>query len=356
LHQQAARAALDDAGLTKGAVDGLFSCGEDWTHPLLLAEYLGLHPVHVDSTQLGGASWEIFVAHAAAALQAGQCSVALLVHGSSSLSDLRHRRRGGDQSRLPRGPEQFESAYGLTLIGKYALAARRHMHEYGTTSRQLAMVGVTANRWAQLNPKASRYGTPMSVEEALRSPMIADPLRQADCCLRTDGGGAVILTTEERARDLRQLPVDVLGTGGAVSHLHMSQWSDMPRLGATDSVRRTFEQAGITARDVDVLQTSDAFTIMVLLSLEAMGFCDPGESGPFVERGGLAAGGVLPTNTDGGGLAANYPGTRGVLLLIEAARQLRGECGDRQVPDARVAVCNGVGGLLSACGTVVLGR
>ena len=153
-----------------------------------------------------------------------------MVHGSSARSDLPPRRRAGDPLRVPRGPEQFESAYGLTLIGKYALAARRHMHEYGTTSRQLAAVAVTANRWAQRNPKAFHYGTPLRIEDALRSPMIADPLRRADCCLRTDGGGAVILTTEERARDLRRPPIFVLGTGEAVSHLHMSQWSDMPEL------------------------------------------------------------------------------------------------------------------------------
>ena len=354
LHQQAARAALDDAGLAKGDIDGLFSCGEDWMHLAQLSEYLGLRPAHLDSTQVGGASWEVFVAHAAAALQAGQCTVALLVYGSTLRSE--RRRRGGDVAWAPRGPLQFESAYGLTLIGKYALAARRHMHEYGTTSRQLAAVAVAANRWAQLNPKAFRYGTPLSLEDALRSRMLADPLRQSDCCLRTDGGGAVLLTTEARARDLRRPPVYVLGTGEAVSHLHMSQWSDLPELVTKDSARRAFEQAGITARDVDVLQTYDAFTIMVLLSLEAMGFCGRGESGAFVESGALAAGGALPTNTDGGALAANHPGMRGVFLLIEAVRQLRGECGERQVPEARVAVCNGVGGYLSSSATVVLGR
>lgn len=355
LHQQAARAALDDTGLAKTDIDGLFSCGDDWMHLLQLAEYLGLRPAHMDCTQVGGASWELFVAHAAAALQAGRCHAALLVYGSTLRSDLRRRRRVIDQP-APRGPAQFESAYGLTLIGKYALAARRHMHEYGTTSRQLATVAVTANRWAQRNPRAFHFGTPLSLDDALRSRMLADPLRQADCCLRTDGGGAVVLTTEERARDLRQTPIYVLGSGEAVSHLHMSQWPDMPDLVARDSARRAFEQAGISAKDVDVLQTYDAFTIMVLLSLEAMGFCGRGESGAFVESGALAPGGALPTNTDGGALAANHPGMRGVFLLIEAARQLRGECAERQVPNARIAVCNGVGGYLSSCATVVLGR
>jgi acetyl-CoA acetyltransferase len=354
LHHQAAKAALEDAGLKKDDVDGLFSCGDDWTHTLQLAEYLGLRPGYVDSTQIGGASWEVFVEHAAAALRARRCSVALLVYGSTARADLR-RRRSDDYTPVPRGPVQYEAPYGLTLVGKYALAARRHMHEYGTTRRQLAAVAVAMNQWAQMNPKAFHYGRPLSVDEALKTRMIADPLRQADCCLRTDGGGAVVLTTAERARDLRRTPVRVLGTGTAVSHLHLTQWSDMPDLVAAESGRRALQQAGITPQDIDVLQVYDAFTIMVLLTLEALGFCGRGESGPLAESGALGPGGALPTNTDGGGLASNQPGMRGVFLLIEATRQLRGECGARQVPGAQVALCNGTGGYLSACGTVVLG-
>jgi acetyl-CoA acetyltransferase len=355
LHQQAARAAIADAGLQKEDIDGLFSCGEDWTHPLLLAEYLGLRPSYADSTQVGGASWEFFVEHATAALQAGLCTTALVVHGSTARADLQRHRRTGDVSPAPRGPAQYESAYGLTLVGKYALAARRHMHEYGTTNRQLAAVAVAANRWAQRNPKAFHHGKPMSVDDALRTRMIADPLREADCCVRTDGGGAIILTTEERARDLRKKPIRILGTGEAISHLHMSQWSDMPDLIAAQSGRRALQQAGIAPNDVDVLQIYDAFTIMVVLSLEALGFCGRGEGGPLAESGALGPGETLPTNTDGGGLAANHPGMRGVFLLIEATRQLRGECGDRQVPNAQIALCNGTGGYFSSCGTVVLG-
>jgi acetyl-CoA acetyltransferase len=354
LHQQAAQAALADAGLKKDDVDGLFSCGDEWTHTLQLAEYLGMRPSYVDSTQIGGASWELFVEHAVAALRAGMCNVALLVYGSTARSDVQ-RRRLRDYTPAPHGPAQFEAPYGLTLVGKYALAARRHMHEYGTTRRQLAAVAVAMNRWAQMNPKAFHYGKPLSIDDALKTRMIADPLRQADCCLRTDGGGAVILTTAERARDLRAKPVRVLGTGEAVSHLHMTQWSDMPDLVAADSARRAMQQAGVGPQDIDVLQVYDAFTILVLLTLEALGLCRRGESGPLVESGALAPGGALPTNTDGGGLACNQPGMRGVFLLIEAARQLRGECGARQVPDAQVALCNGTGGYLSACGTVVLG-
>ncbi len=355
LHQQAARAACADAGLKKEDIDGLFSCGGDGMHPLQLAEYLGLRPSYIDSTQVGGSSWEFFVAHALAALQAGLCNVALLAYGSTARSDLKRRLRTGDLPAAPRGPAQFEAPYGLTLIGKYALAARRHMHEYGTTSRQLAAVAASANRWAQLNPQAFTHGKPLTVEDALKTRMIADPLRQADCCLRTDGGGAVLLTTAERARDLRKKPVRVLGTGEAISHLHMSQWDDMPDLIAAQSGRRAFEQAGVTPQDIDLLEIYDAFTIMVLLTLEALGFCGRGESGRLAESGALAPGGRLPTNTDGGGLAANHPGMRGIFLLIEATRQLRGECGARQVPKAQLAVCNGTGGYLSSCGTVVLG-
>ena len=355
LHQQAARAALEDAGLQRNDVDGVFSCGEDWMHPMLLAEYLGLQPTYVDSTQVGGASWELFVGHAVGALQAGLCRVALLVYGSTARSDVRRPRRAGDVPVAPRGPAQYEGAYGLTLVGKYALAARRHMHEYGTTSRQLAAVAVAANRWAQLNPKAFHHGKPMSLDAAMQTRMIADPLRQADCCVRTDGGGAVVLTTEEQARDLRRKPVRVLGVGEALSHLHLSQWADMPDLPAQHTGRRALQQAGVAPKDIDVLQVYDAFTVMVLLSLEALGFCGRGESGALAESGALEPGGRLPINTDGGALAANHPGMRGLFLLIEAARQLRGECAARQVPNARLALCHGTGGYFSSAATVVLG-
>jgi acetyl-CoA acetyltransferase len=352
LHQQAAKRALDDAGLTKDDVDGLFSCGDEWSHPLQLAEYLGLRPAYVDSTQVGGASWEIFVEHAVGALSAGLCSVALLVYGSTSRSEA--RRRVHDGASGARGPAQFEAPYGLTLIGTYALVARRHMHEFGTTRRQLAAVAVAMNRWAQRNPNAFHYGKPLSIDDALQTPLIADPLRRADCCLRTDGGGAVILTTEERSRDLRQKPVHVLGTGEAISHLHVAQWEDLTDLGA-QAGRQAMQRAGVGPRDIDVLQTYDAFTIMVLLALEGLGFCGRGEGGAFVESGALEPGGQLPTNTDGGGLACAHPGMRGVFLLIEATRQLRGECGARQVPQAQLALCNGIGGYVSSCGAVVLG-
>ncbi len=355
LHLHAAKAALEDAGLRKDDVDGLFTCGTEGMHSMLLAEYLGLRPAYVDGTQVGGASGEFFVEHAVAALRAGSCQVALLVYASSARSDVKRRWRIGEPP-IPRGPSQYEAPYGLTLTGKFALAARRHMHDYGTTNRQLAAVAATANAWAQRNPKAFNHGKPLSIDDALKSRVVADPLRLADCCLRTDGGGAVVLTTEQRARDLRQRPVHVLGTAESVSHFHVAQWPEMPDLVACGSGRRAMSQAGVTPRDVHVLQVSDTFTILVLLTLEALGFCAPGDSGPLVERGALGPGGQLPANTDGGGLACNHPGMRGLFLLIEATRQLRHECGPRQVPDAHIAVCNGTGGYFSASGTVVLGR
>jgi acetyl-CoA acetyltransferase len=354
LHQEAARAALADAGLSARDVDGLFTCGADPLQPLLVAEYLRLEPCYVDGTQAGGASWECFVGHAAAAIAAGRCEVALLVHGATALSDVKRRERHARPP--PHGPEQYEAPYGLTLTARHALAARRHMHEYGTTSRQLAAVATAANAWAQRNPAAFHYGRPLSIEQALASPMVADPLRRSDCCLRTDGGGAVMLTTAERARNLRRRPVRVLGAAEAHSHLHVTQWKDMTELPARGSAARAYEMAGVRPEDIDVAQVYDSFTITVLLSLEAFGFCPRGESGGFVEDGALAPGGRLPVNTDGGGLACQQPGTRGVFLLIEATRQLRGECGARQVAGARLALCSGVGGALSSCGTVILGR
>jgi acetyl-CoA acetyltransferase len=232
------------------------------------------------------------------------------------------------------------------------MVARRHMHQYGTTSEQLAAIAVATRRNALRNPKAVMQ-EPITVEDVLASRMVADPLHLLDCCLRTDGGGAVLLTTAERARSLRKTPVWVIGAASAESHLSMAQMEDMTVSPAARCGPEAFAQAGITTADVDVLQVYDAFTIMVLLTLEALGFCKPGEGGPFVADGKLAYDGALPTNTDGGGLSSNHPGMRGIFLLIEAVRQLRGES-TAQAPDARIAVCNATGGFMSHCSTVVL--
>ncbi len=354
LHADAAYAALADAGLRKQDVDGLFSAGIDMMHPLILGEYLGLGPRYTDSTMTGGGVWEYFVEHALAAISAGLCETALLVYASTARSDVKLRLRTGNLAPIPRGPSQFEAPYGLTLIGKYAMAARRHMHEFGTTSAELAEISVAANEWAQKNPKAFHHGKPITAEQVLASRMIADPLRQLDCCLRTDGGGAVVITTEERARDLAKKPIVVLGTGTAQSHFSMSQWPDLTDVVARESGERAYGRAGVKPSDVRFAMIYDSFTITVLLTLEALGFCKKGEGGGFVSAGTLRPGGRLPINTDGGALHSNQPGMRGIFLLIEAVRQLRGECGERQVDTGGLALVNGTGGYLSACGTVIL--
>jgi acetyl-CoA acetyltransferase len=354
LQQQATAAALAQAGLRPSDVDGLFGAGS--TPVAVLAEYLGLRPRYTDGTQVGGATAVFFVQHAAAAIRAGHCEVALLVHGGTPRSDVAHRLRPSATLPAPHGPGQFEAPFGLTLVGKYAMTARRHMHEYGMTSRQLASVAVAAHQWAQRNPRAFHHGKQLSLEEALETRMVAEPLRAADCGLRTDGAGAVILITAERARDLRTIPISVLGTGASHAHSDVMQWDDVSTAGVRDAAAAAFGAAGVQAADIDVMQLDDAFTILVMLSLEAIGICRPGESGALVESGALAPGGRLPTNTDGGALAANQPDTHGIFALIEATQQLRHECGSRQVANARLALVNGIGGHLSASGAIVLGR
>ncbi|MEE8314812.1 MAG: acetyl-CoA acetyltransferase [Myxococcota bacterium] len=353
LHAQGAVRALEDSGLRKNDIDGLFSVGGGM-HLLELSEYLGIHSKFLDSTSVGGSSWESLVEHAVLALKAGKCSTALLVYASTAKSDVRRRLRSADAASAPRGVSAFETPFGPTLISKYALVARRHMHQYGTTSEQLAAISVATRKNATRNPKAVMQD-PITVEDVLNSRMIADPLHLLECCLRTDGGGAVILTTAERARDLKKPPVWVLGEGGADSRLTMSQGGDLLISPAVRAAEIAFGEAGITVDDIDTLQVYDSFTITVLVTLEALGFCKPGEGGAFVEDGKLAWDGALPTNTDGGGLSSNHPGMRGLFLLVEATRQLRGES-TAQAPNPRIAVCNGTGGFMSHCGTVVLGK
>jgi len=336
LHQEASAAALADAGLSPADVDGLFSCGADLMHPVVLGEYLGLRPGYVDGTQVGGSSWEFFVHHAVGAIEAGLCDVALLAYATTSRSDLKRRVRSANVAIDARGPAQFESAYGHTVIGRHAMAATRHMFEFGTTSEQLAEIAVQARYNASHNPLAM-YRDPLSVEEVLSSRMIASPLHKFDCCIRSDGGGAVVLVAEDRVADLPRKPVWVMGAGEAISHHTMSEWEDFTESPAKRSAARAFGMAGVKPGEIDVLQVYDSFTITVLLTLEAMGFCGKGEGGPFVERGRLRLDGELPTNTDGGGLSSNHPGMRGLFLVIEAARQLRGEAVGPQVVDDRRA-------------------
>jgi acetyl-CoA acetyltransferase len=279
--------------------------------------------------------------------------VALITYGSTQRSQ---RSRSLGRAGGVRGPEQFERVWGMPApVGAYALAARRHMHEFGTTQEQLAEVAVATRRWAAMNEKAFMRD-PISVEDVLGSPWISEPLHLLDCCLVTDGGGAVVIVSAERARDLPRPPVWILGHGESHTHLTISNMPDLTTTPAVHSGAAAFAMAGLAPGDVDVAEIYDSFTITVLLTLEALGFCGRGESGAFVEGQRTGPGGDFPVNTNGGGLSYCHPGMYGIFTLIEATRQLRGECGPRQVPGARVALANGTGGVLSSAATVVLGR
>ncbi|MCU1496803.1 MAG: thiolase [Acidimicrobiales bacterium] len=353
------REALDDAGLALADVDGLFSnLSNGWAPSLELAEYLGIAPRWTDSTQTGGSSFEIHVEHAAAAIALGLCDVAVLVYASTPYSSFKQGGAGFGSRQAAPGPTpvaEWELPYANRMpMGAYALAASRHMHDFGTTSEQLAQIAVDTRRWAAMNPRA-RLQEPITVDDVLASPIQAAPLHKLDCCLVTDGAGAIVLTSAERAEDLRKPPVLVLGTGTCHTHAMISQMPDLTTTGAAVSGPLAFRAAGLGPADVDVAQLYDSFTITVLLLLEDLGFCAKGEGGPFAASGVLGPGGALPSNTTGGGLAYTHPGMFGMFLLVEAARQLRGECGDRQVPGAEVALAHGSGGVLSAMSTTILG-
>lgn len=351
---QASRRALAEAGLRPDQVDGIASTSQGTLPPADVAEYLGIRPRWIDSTAVGGASWEVMLAHAADAIAAGHANVVLLTYGSTARADLRKGLRTANINWGSRGPLQWEAPYGHTLISKYAMAARRHMHEYGTTIEQLAEVAVSARYNAHDNPEAF-YRDPITIDDVLSGPMIADPFTKLHCCIRSDGGAAVVLVAEDRVADLATEPVWFLGAGEATSHMLTSQWEDMTVGPAAITGPLAFQRAGLTPADVDVAEIYDAFTYMLLLTMEDLGFCEKGEGGAFVEKGSLRLGGSLPTNTDGGGLSACHPGQRGLFLIVEAARQLRGECGPRQVPDARIACVSGTGGWFCSSGTVLLG-
>ncbi|MGP3773539.1 thiolase C-terminal domain-containing protein [Streptomyces sp. SDT5-1] len=360
LHAQAARRALADAGLTPDVVDGFASAGLGTLAPVEVAEYLGLKPRWVDSTSVGGSTWEVMAAHAADAIAAGHARAVLLVYGSTARADIKAKRRTSNLSFGARGPLQFEVPYGHSLIAKYAMAARRHMHEHGTTLEQLAQVAVQARANAARNPDAM-FRDPITVDDVLDGPMIADPFTKLHCCIRSDGGAAVLLVAEDLVRDCAKPPVWVLGAGEHVSHTTMSEWDDFTVSPAAVSGRLAFERAGVRPDEIDIAEIYDAFTYMTLVTLEDLGFCAKGEGGAFVEKGRLRHDGELPTNTDGGGLSAQHPGMRGLFLLVEAARQLRGEAGGHQVRRAdgtlpRLAVASGTGGWFCSAGTVVLGR
>jgi len=356
MHAEAARNALRDAGIDKSEVDAVLTCGASPMASTQLCEYLGIIPKYTDSTMTGGSSFVIHVEHAAAAINAGLCSVALITHGENGFSSRNRRgpRGGGFDSSLPAA--QFEMPFGVGgPPSSYSMAAMRHMHQYGTTSEHLAEIAVATRKWAQLNPRAMMRD-PLSIEDVLSSRWIAYPFHIYDCCLVTDAGGAVVVVGADRARDLKKKPVWVLGSGEASTHQSLLGMDDVTRTPARYSGKAAFEMAGVTHDDIDVVEVYDSFTYTALVTIEELGFCEKGEGGPFLSNQRTAPGGDFPMNTNGGGLSYTHPGMYGMFILIEAVRQLRGECGERQVPDACLALVNATGGMLSATGTLILGR
>lgn len=346
---ESARGALDECGLGPADIDGLCVAG-DTMAAVHVAEYLNLKPRWLDSTSIGGSSFLSHIIHAGDAIAAGHAEAVLIVYGSvarSAAAALGTSGRG-QNSQDPMGvddAEAFLQPYGVVLAAQYAMVASQHMHRYGTTRAQLAEIAVTCREHASRNPLAL-YREPITIDDVLASPPIAEPLHRLDCCVITDGGGAVIVASEEVARDLAKSPVWVLGGSEAVAHGE-GGYRDLVDLAAAQSGPRALAQAGVTHDDIDLCMIYDSFTITVLTALEGLGFCKPGEGGPFVEGGRLRLDGGLPLNPDGGALSNHHPGRRGIFLAIEAVRQLRGEGGDRQVAGATTALCHGVGGYLS---------
>jgi acetyl-CoA C-acetyltransferase len=349
LHAEVAYGALQDAGLNKDDVDGYFCAGDaPGMGPLSIAEYLGLDRLsHVDSTDIGGSSYLAHVAHAAAAIATGRCNVALITLAGRPRSE---GQATGTATRAqnPQIPDdQFEIPMGRTVAAAYAMCAMRHMHEFGTTGEQLASIKVAASHHAQHNPHAMLKKV-VTVEEVMNSPLVADPLHRLDCCVISDGGGALVVTRPEIATSLKRAVVSVRGTGEALKS-HAGGYNDLTFSAARWSGARAFAEAGVTPADIQYASIYDSFTITVLIQLEDLGFCAKGDGGKFVADGNLISGvGKLPFNTDGGGLCNNHPANRGGMTkVIEAVRQLRGEAHPAvQVPGCTLALAHGTGGLL----------
>jgi acetyl-CoA C-acetyltransferase len=349
LHAEVAIGALADAGLTKSDVDGYFCAGDaPGTGPLSLVDYLNLKVRHLDSTDIGGASYLAHVAHAAEAIAAGRCNVALITLGGRPRSEGMATGTA-PRVRNPNEPDvQWEFPFGLTVANAYAMAAMRHMYQFGTTSEQLAWIKVAASHHAQHNPNAMLRNV-VTVEDVVNSPMVADPLHRLDCCVISDGGGALVVTRPEIARTLKRPLVKVVGAGEASKHQQGGE-IDVTYSGAVVSGPTAFAEAGLQPSDIKYASIYDSFTITVLIQIEDLGFCPKGQGGRFVSDGNLIAGvGRLPFNTDGGGLCNNHPANRGGMTkVIEAVRQLRGEAHPAvQVKNCDLALAHGTGGLLS---------
>ena len=364
VHAEVALGALADAGLTLDDVDGYFCAGDaPGIGPLSMADYLGLRLSHVDTTETGGSSYIVHVGHAAEAIAARSCSVALITlaglpRSTQARAQARSAGSAGFFMATPEG--SFEALYGTTTVGMYALAARRHMHEFGTTREQLAHVKVAASHHAQFNPHALLRNK-VTVDEVVESPLVADPLHRLDCCVVTDGGGALVVVSPEVAHELPRRGVKVLGHGEAVKHTAGGRL-DLTYTGAVWSGPRAFAEAGVTPADIAYASIYDSFTITVLETIEDLGFCEKGKGGTFVLDGALQGpDGRLPINTDGGGLCNNHPTNRGGMTkVIEAVRQLRGEAAPEvQVPDCHLALAHGTGGNLATrmgSATLILGQ
>jgi len=341
--------ALDQAGIALKDVDGLFlALPDDMLSGLSFAEYLGLRPKLTDNNRTGGSAFQTYVYHAALALAAGEIDTALIAYGSNQ------RTKAG---KLMTPAQQFiwEDPYQPILpASSYALAASRHMHEFGTTREQLAEVAVSARGWANLNPDAFAKG-PLTIDDCLSSRMVSTPLTVRDCCLVTDGAAAIVMTRADRARDLVAKPAYVLGAAAATWNRNISAMADLTVTAALESGQRAYAQAKLGPQDVDVVELYDAFTINTILFLEDLGFCPKGEGGRFVSGGAIAPGGSLPVNTNGGGLSCVHPGMYGLFTIVESVAQITGTAGARQIPDVDVAIAHGNGGTLSSQATVILG-
>jgi acetyl-CoA acetyltransferase len=350
LHADAALNTLRDAGLTPTDIDGVACAGES---PTNIAHYLGIVPTWVDGTSVGGCSFMLHVRHSAAAINEGLCTTVLITHGESGRSGVgRSGFRGGGGAATLSG--QFEAPYcGMGPTTAFTLPFLRYMKETGTTLEQLASVAVVQREWAGMNPRAS-FSDPLTIEEVMADRMIAYPFTKTECCLVTDGGGALILTTAERAADFPNRPVYIRGTGESVETPMISQMADFTSSKAFEvSGKKAFEEAGISHGDVDHLMIYDAFAHLPFYGLEDLGFCKKGEAGQFIAERNTAPGGSLPLNTNGGGLSYMHSGMYGMYALQESVRQMRG-IAPAQIEGAKISVCHGVGGMFAASGTIIM--
>ncbi|MCV6620556.1 MAG: acetyl-CoA acetyltransferase [Cellvibrionaceae bacterium] len=345
----AVQRALEDAGIGLHEIDGLCATtGSHYFANLSAAEYLGIQPSFTSCDMNGGSSFMSQLLQGVMAIESGLCKTVLIAYGSNA------RSNGGNHAGLIETPE-WEQLYRPRIpVTGYALAAARHMHEYGTTREQLAEVVVAARAWGAMNPEAF-VQEKVDLETVLAAKMVSDPLSVMDCCLVTDGAAAMVLVAKDRAKEYGKQAAYVLGASSATTHRQIDQMPDLTTTAAVQSGSRAYQMAGVQASDIDVIQLYDAFSINVILFLEDLGFCAKGEGGAFVSAGRIAPGGERPVNTNGGGISCVHPGMYGLFCMIEAVRQLRGECGDRQIPSAELALAHGNGGTLSSQATTIFG-